>query len=137
MDSHGDEDADCRKLLTCPPEHSGNPTSRDIWEQVGGMVKGVRILCIRYPRYINGSFACREILRHRTSSFTSHPKEGMLQIFIALKNALPWPGLNPRPLGPVASALTTTPLRQLLNNKKAIYSIDYNLGSSYSVKCMK
>jgi hypothetical protein len=29
------------------------------------------------------------------SGFTSHLKEGVLWIFIALKNPLPWPGLNP------------------------------------------
>jgi hypothetical protein len=31
-----------------------------------------------------------------------------------LKNPSPRPGLNPRPLGPVASTLTTTPPRRLL-----------------------
>jgi hypothetical protein len=31
----------------------------------------------------------------------------VLQIFIALKNTSPRPDLNPRPLGPVASTLTT------------------------------
>jgi hypothetical protein len=36
------------------------------------------------------------------SLFTSPPKEGVLRIFIALKNASNRPGLNPRPLGPVA-----------------------------------
>jgi hypothetical protein len=36
----------CGKLLTCPPEISGNPTSRDIWKLVGGMDEGVRILRI-------------------------------------------------------------------------------------------
>jgi hypothetical protein len=35
---------------------------------------------------------CRKILRHGTSGFTSHPKEGVLRIFIALKNPSPWPG---------------------------------------------
>jgi hypothetical protein len=52
---------------------------------------------------------CRKILRHGTSGFTSHSKEGVLRNFIALKNPLPWPALNPQPLGPVASTLTTTP----------------------------
>jgi hypothetical protein len=33
----------------------------------------------------------------------------VLQIFITLKNPSPWLGLNPQPLGPVASTLTTTP----------------------------
>jgi hypothetical protein len=28
---------------------------------------------------------CRKILRHGTSGFTSHPKESVLRIFIALK----------------------------------------------------
>jgi hypothetical protein len=32
---------------------------------------------------------------------------------MALKNLSPWPVLNPRPLGPVASTLTTTPPRRL------------------------
>jgi hypothetical protein len=32
-----DDDVDWGKLLTCPPKLSGNPTSRVIWEQVGGM----------------------------------------------------------------------------------------------------
>jgi hypothetical protein len=40
--------------------------------------------------------------------------EGMLRIFIALKKPLSRPGLNPRPLGPVASTLTTTPPRRRL-----------------------
>jgi hypothetical protein len=35
-------------------------------------------------------------------------EEGVLQIFITLKNPSPWLGLNPQPLGPVAS---TTPPR--------------------------
>jgi hypothetical protein len=40
-------------------------------------------------------------------------KEGVLRIFIALKNPSPQPGLNPRPLDPVASTLITTPARRL------------------------
>jgi hypothetical protein len=46
MESHGDDDARWGKLLTCPPELSGSPNSRDIWDQVGGMDEGVRISCI-------------------------------------------------------------------------------------------
>jgi hypothetical protein len=38
----------------------------------------------------------------------------VLRIFIALKNLSSRPGLNPRPLGPVTSTLTTTPPRRLL-----------------------
>jgi hypothetical protein len=59
------------------------------------------------------SLTCREILQHGTSGFTSHPKEGVLRIFIALKNPSPWPGSNPQPLGPVAITLTITLPRRL------------------------
>jgi hypothetical protein len=41
-------------------------------------------------------------------------KEGVLRIFITLKNPLPWLGSIPQPLGPVASTLTTTPPRRLI-----------------------
>jgi hypothetical protein len=41
----------------------------------------------------------------------------VLRIFIALKNPSPWPGLNPRTLGPMANTLTITPLRQQANVK--------------------
>jgi hypothetical protein len=62
----------------------------------------------QYLKYLEGSLTCRKILRHGTTGFTSHPKVGVLRIFIALKNPSPWPGLNPRPLSPVASTLTVT-----------------------------
>jgi hypothetical protein len=38
-----------------------------------------------------------------TCNFTSPPKEVVLQFFTALKIRCPWPGLNPRTLGPTAS----------------------------------
>jgi hypothetical protein len=67
----------------------------------------------QYLRYVTGSLTCRWILWHVPSVFTSHQNGGVLRIFfIALKNPSPWPGLNPRPLGPVASTLTTTPPRR-------------------------
>jgi hypothetical protein len=65
----------------------------------------------QYLKYLRRSLTCRKILRHGTSGFTSHPKEGVLWIFIALKNPSPRPALNPRPLVLVASTLTTTPPR--------------------------
>jgi hypothetical protein len=64
-------------------------------------------------KYLKGSLACRKILRHGPSSLTFHPKEGVLRIFIALENPSPRLGLNPRPLGSVASTLTTRPPRRL------------------------
>jgi hypothetical protein len=59
------------------------------------------------------NFTCK-ILLHGASGFTSPPKEGVLQIFIALKSPSPPPGLNPRTLGPMASTLTITPPRRLM-----------------------
>jgi hypothetical protein len=43
-----DDDTGWEKLLTCPPEFSGNPTSRDIWDWVGGMDEEVRNLPCKY-----------------------------------------------------------------------------------------
>jgi hypothetical protein len=83
-------------------------------QRAGGMDEGMRILRIQYLWYVNGSFTCSKILRHGTSGFTSHLKERVLRIFIAFKNPSSRPGLNPRPLGPVPSALTTTPPRRQL-----------------------
>jgi hypothetical protein len=40
-------------------------------------------------------------------------EEGVLRIFIALKNLSSWPGSKRQPLGPVASTPTTTPPRRL------------------------
>jgi hypothetical protein len=83
-------------------------------ERVGGMDDEMRISRIQYltVRYANVSLTCRKILRHGTYGFALHLKEGVLWIFIALKNPSPRPGLKPRPLGPVATTLTTTPPRR-------------------------
>jgi hypothetical protein len=67
--------------------------------QVGGMDEGVTILPISIW---NTCLICRKILRRGTSGFTSNQKESVLRILS------PRQGLNPRPLGPVASTLTTT-----------------------------
>jgi hypothetical protein len=40
----------------------------------------------------------------------------VLRIFLTLKNPSPWPSANPQTLGPVASTLTTTPLRRLFKD---------------------
>jgi hypothetical protein len=52
----------------------------------------------QYLKYLKGSLTRRKILRHGTSGFTSHPKEVVLRIFIALKNPSTWPGFKPWPL---------------------------------------
>jgi hypothetical protein len=46
MKSHGNDDSGWRKLLTRPSELSGNTTSTDIWQRVGRMDEGMRILRI-------------------------------------------------------------------------------------------
>jgi hypothetical protein len=53
----------------------------------------------QYLKYLKGSLICRKILRHGTSGFISHPKEGVLRICIALKNPSPRPGFKPATLG--------------------------------------
>jgi hypothetical protein len=52
----------------------------------------------QYLKYLKGSLTCRKILRHGTPDFTSHPKEVVLRIFIALKNPSTRPGFKPWPL---------------------------------------
>jgi hypothetical protein len=44
---------------------------------------------------------CHKILQHGTDRFTFSLKEGMLQIFIALKNPLPSAGFEPMSLGSI------------------------------------
>jgi hypothetical protein len=63
----------------------------------------------QYLKCLKGSLTCRKILRRKTSDFTSRPKEGVVRIFVTLKNPSPLPGLNSRHLGLVASTLTSTP----------------------------
>jgi hypothetical protein len=50
------------------------------------MGEGNESLVYPSPWDFKGSITCRKILRHGTSVFTSHPKEGVLRIFIALKS---------------------------------------------------
>jgi hypothetical protein len=64
----------------------------------------------QHLRYVNGTLKCSKTLRYGASGFTFLPKEGVLRMFIALRNLSQ--GLNPRPLGSVASTLTTTPPRR-------------------------
>jgi hypothetical protein len=72
----------------------------------------------QYLKYLKGSLTCRKILQHGTSGFTFHPKEGVLRIFIVLKNPSPRLGMNPQPLGPVASKLTNISPRRTSTHTK-------------------
>jgi hypothetical protein len=100
------------RVLWQPPVLSGGLVSRYISGASRRMGEGNENLFYSSPWYFKRFLTCCKILRHGISVFTSHPKEGALRIFIALKNSSPWPGLKPRPLGPVASTLTTTPPRR-------------------------
>jgi hypothetical protein len=71
----------------------------------------------QYLKYLMGSLTCRKTLLHGTSGFTCHLKEGVLRIFIALKNPSPEPSLSPWLLGTEASTLTTTPPRRYQNTQ--------------------
>jgi hypothetical protein len=47
----------------------------------------------------NGYLTCRKILRLGVKGFSSLPKDGVLWIFIALKNSSPSAGFEPANLG--------------------------------------
>jgi hypothetical protein len=91
-------------LAVLPAETSG--TSRRNWRRSENFA-------YQHLKYLKGSLTCRKILRHGTSGLTSHPNQGVLRIFIALKKSIASAGIEPRLLGPVASILTTTPPRPL------------------------
>jgi hypothetical protein len=65
---------------------------------------------VRYTQRLAG--AALQI-NHKAAEFGPVREEGVLRIFVALKNPSPWPGSNPRRLDPVASILTTTRPRSL------------------------
>jgi hypothetical protein len=94
---------------------SGGPVTRDITGASRRMGEENVNLVYPSPWDCKRSLTCCKILRHWTSGFTSHPKEGVLLTFIALKYSSLWPGSNLRPLGPVERTLTTTPPRPLIN----------------------
>jgi hypothetical protein len=58
------------------------------------MGEGIENLGNSSPWDFKRSLICCKPLRHGTSGFTSYPKEGVLWIFIALKNPSPWLGSN-------------------------------------------
>jgi hypothetical protein len=101
---------------SCHPRHHWSE-----WE-VG---EGNENLVYPSPWGFNRHFISRKILINETSDFTSHLKEGLLRIFIALRNPPPWPVSNPRTLGTVASTLITTPPRRLnlVRMRKKIWTV--------------
>jgi hypothetical protein len=69
-----------------------------------------------YPWDFKSFLTCRKILTTcDLLALLPIQEEGVLRIFIALKNPSPWLGSNLQHLGPVASTLTTTPPRRPLD----------------------
>jgi hypothetical protein len=69
-------------LVVLPADTSGE-SRRNGW-------RSEDFVC-QYLKHLKEFLTCRKILGHGTSGFTSHPKEGVLRIFIALKNPSPRP----------------------------------------------
>jgi hypothetical protein len=67
---------------------SGCPVSRHLWSEWENRRRKWEF-SISVPVALQEIFRCRIILRNGTSGFTSHPKESVLRIFIALKNPSP------------------------------------------------
>jgi hypothetical protein len=67
-----DDAAGWGKLLTRPPDLSGSPASRTIWEQVWGMHERNENFILQALRsHLKVIFICRKILRHGASGFIS------------------------------------------------------------------
>jgi hypothetical protein len=75
-----------QRRLWKPRVLSGGPAIRDISGASGRMGEGNENLVYSSPWDFKRSFTCRKVLREGTSGFTFHPKEGVLRIFIVLKN---------------------------------------------------
>jgi hypothetical protein len=99
------DDAGEGKLLTFPPGLSDNPTSRVIREQVGEMDKRSEDLALQAFLFTLAS----DFFLHSVKSYDIGPlalltSEGKCAAgFYRPLNPLPRPGMNTRPLGPVAS----------------------------------
>jgi hypothetical protein len=77
------------RVLWQPPVLSGGPVSRDISGVSRRMGEGSENLVYLSLWDFKRSLTCHKILWHGTSGFTSHPKEGVLLIFITLAGFKP------------------------------------------------
>jgi hypothetical protein len=83
-----------------PPELSGNPTSSHLVVKQEVHAKEIMNFAVRSNiNTLNGYLICHKILSHGASGFTFPPKEGVLRIFVALKNPLPSVGFQPANIG--------------------------------------
>jgi hypothetical protein len=74
---------------------SDRPVSRDISGASKRMGEGNENLIYPSPWNLRVLLHAVKSYDMGPSRFTSHPKEGVLRIVIALKNPSPWPGSNP------------------------------------------
>jgi hypothetical protein len=116
------------RMLWQPPVLSRSPVRRDISGTSRRMGEGNENVVYPSPWDFKSTLICHKIIRHETSGFTFHLEEGVLRIFITLKNPLPWPGSNPRRLGTLASTLTTTPPRRLIKYSTWPFSYPFAIG---------
>jgi hypothetical protein len=124
---HGEPWWWCRLVIT------PDPSTRALWQcyqqrHLGASRRnegGSENLAYQYLKYLKVCLICHKILRHGTSGFTSHLKEGVPRILLPLKIHRLGRVLNPQPLGPVASTLTTTLPRRLYNRLVAymVYAV--------------
>jgi hypothetical protein len=77
-------------------ENPGNPTSTIISSEAGGTGEGKDEFC--FTKYLfhtlKGSLTCCKILRHGADCFTFSLKEGVLRIFVVIKNLSPSAGFE-------------------------------------------
>jgi hypothetical protein len=99
-----------------PPDLSANPSSSHlVASKRNGRTEWWIWPCEVFLFILpSDAFICHKTWLHGANGFTFPPKEGVLRIFIALKNPFPLSGLNPRTLSLMTSTLTATPLRRLL-----------------------
>jgi hypothetical protein len=76
------------RALWQPPVLSVGPISRDISGASRRMGEGNENVVYSSPWDFKRCLTCHKILRHGDSGFTSHPKEGVLRICIALKKSI-------------------------------------------------
>jgi hypothetical protein len=97
---------DRAKLLIRPPELSSNYTNSHLvanQEELGEENYEFSLRSI-FVHTSKGFLTCRKMLRG-ASGFISPLTEGVLLIFIALKNPSPQPGFNPRTFGQMAGTI--------------------------------
>jgi hypothetical protein len=80
-----------------------------VFRQYRARFSALSLVCSDFPQSLQRSTG----LAVSNTTRSLPPKEGVLRIFIALKNQSSRPSLNPRTLGPMTNTLTITPRRRM------------------------